>query len=63
MKTTEHQFQQHNAGGNTFETSWSFQKCKKCGVCFTHKYHIESFEEALKREGIPKECSPNLNQL
>ena len=52
---TEHRFIQVGAGGQ-YPNSWSFQKCVFCGETFTHYYQKESWNEALKKEGISKYC-------
>jgi len=56
----QHRFIQVSAGG-TFPNSWSFKKCRYCGVTLTHYYQRESFEEALKRAGISKFCKGRLD--
>lgn len=56
IKENNHDFIQVEAGGATFETSWSHQKCRKCGVSFIHQYHKEGFEKAQYRQGIKKRC-------
>ena len=56
MKTA-HKFQQDEAGGNTFERSWSHQRCKNCGRAFTHYYNTESYWDAMEKAGVPLDCS------
>ena len=57
MVELAHKFIQAEAGGASFERSWSHQKCSQCKAAFTHYYNVEGYADAMRKAGIQESCT------